>query len=159
MSLIQLYSVVYPSLSDNNILQKTLVNEVLSRAELVKRLWLNGEWVVKTAPEPYMAGSSVCVSLLDVWSYPRVRSLCGTLQRFTEALMGEPHVTLTPGRDAIIMSADEEGEEEEEEEAEDVQGTETRWTASVATEDWDAEIPPNSNLPDSDSNLPDFHGA
>lgn len=75
--------------------------------------------------------------------------------------MGEPRVMLTPGRDAIIMPADEEGEDEEEEEAEaeDGQETETKWAASVATEDWDAEIPHSSNLPDSDSNLPDFHGA
>ncbi|KAG5276259.1 hypothetical protein AALO_G00129860 [Alosa alosa] len=145
-----LYSVVYPSLSDNNILQKTLVNEVLCRAELVKQSWLSGKWVAKTAPEPYMTGSSVCVSLLDVWSCPRVRSLCGTLRRFTEALVGESRVVLTPGREAVIIPVDDE-EEEEEEEDEDGQGTETRWTASVTTEDWDVEIPHNL-----DSNL---HGA
>ncbi|XP_031431225.1 small RNA 2'-O-methyltransferase isoform X2 [Clupea harengus] len=148
-----LYSVVYPSLSDNNILQRTLVNEVLCRAELIKRSWLSGEWVAKTAPEPFMQGSSVCVSLLDVWACPRVRSLCGTLRRFTEALMGELRVELTPARQAIIMPADEE-EEEEVEEDEDAEAAGTKWTATTATEDWDAEMPHNSN-----SNLPDFHDA
>ena len=38
---IQLYSVKYPSLCDNNVLQRILVNEVLYWSENLKRRWLD----------------------------------------------------------------------------------------------------------------------
>ncbi|XP_063058018.1 small RNA 2'-O-methyltransferase [Engraulis encrasicolus] len=143
-----LYSVAYPSLSDNNVLQRMLVNEVLSQAEQVKAAWLSGEWAAKMAGarEPYRQGGDICVSLLDVWACPQVKHLCGTLRRFTEALVGERRVPLTPDRQAVIVPTEEEDEEELDEEEEDeeemaaVEARCTTTTTSVATEDWEEEI-------------------
>ncbi|XP_064188156.1 small RNA 2'-O-methyltransferase isoform X1 [Anguilla rostrata] len=161
-----LYDVVYPSLCDNNIFQRTLVNEVLYWAEHVKREWLEAsekegaglhvsdisafpndrqeqDISEEAAQEPYLQGGSVCVPLARVLSFPSVHRLCGSLQRLQEALQGDCRVALTGDSLAVALAADEEEETDADEEWAECVGpacAEAVKCAVDCTEDWDAEL-------------------
>ncbi|KAM4629310.1 small RNA 2'-O-methyltransferase [Polymixia lowei] len=53
-----LYSVAYPSLCDSNILQRTLVTEVLYWAERLRREWVEGRAEGDTASAPWQTGGA-----------------------------------------------------------------------------------------------------
>ncbi|XP_030628678.1 small RNA 2'-O-methyltransferase [Chanos chanos] len=152
-----MYRVVYPSLYDNNIFQRTLVNEVLYRAEFLKKLWRDRERGLPRADGnvgerlgdgaetgrneqdgtgeaqmPYRQGSSICVPLESVWSCPRVSALCGTVQSLREGLREETRVQLTADGDAVVLAVDEDEEEDEEEEDERKDGEED-WESGEAS--------------------------
>ncbi|XP_077076757.1 small RNA 2'-O-methyltransferase [Siphateles boraxobius] len=156
-----LYKVVYPSLSDNNIYQKTLVNEVLYEAQHLKQEWLSRlnmdsnnnahfygppfmealqhedacEW------QPvYQQDRSICVPLTRVWFSPKVRALCGSVQRLREELLEEEQVRMSADGTVVNLPAndEEEVEEEKEEEEEDVKTV--SGVSNCVEEDWDREL-------------------
>ncbi|XP_067273791.1 small RNA 2'-O-methyltransferase [Pseudorasbora parva] len=155
-----LYKVVYPSLCDNNIYQKTLVNEVLYEAEHLKREWLgrlnvdsnnNAQFYAPPFMEVlqhgnacelqpvYQQGGSICVPLMRVWFNPRVRALCGSVQRLREDLLENERVMMSADGMVLNLPADEEEVEEEEEEKEEEVKTVSGVSKSVE-EDWDREL-------------------
>ncbi|XP_041696059.1 small RNA 2'-O-methyltransferase [Coregonus clupeaformis] len=192
-----LYNVVYPSLCDSNIFQRTLVNEVLYWAETLRREWLEettgeGEEESKQTDEeeedcsrermereesqtgeeqedrerveadgrgfeveneevevqgrtdrgqeePYREGQSVCVSLVRLWSCPRVQALSGTVQRLTEVLLEDSRVQLTNDGTAVVL-ADSDDEDLEWVETCDNTGTGQFLVSSVENEDWETEL-------------------
>ncbi|XP_066533410.1 small RNA 2'-O-methyltransferase isoform X2 [Hoplias malabaricus] len=161
-----LYKVVYPSLCDNNIFQRTLVNEVLYKAEILKRKWLEedqgvqydflshvhaspteevreaGEDGVAEDPMVYRHERWVCVPLQCVWASPRVQDLCGDMQRLRQALLDDSQVQLDPDRDAIMLP--DENEDEEGDKAEEDECVEGEWTMRAmkesTEEDWESEV-------------------
>ncbi|KAJ8277964.1 hypothetical protein GJAV_G00082200 [Gymnothorax javanicus] len=158
-----LYDVVYPSLSDNNIFQRTLVNEVLCWAEHIKSRWLEAseeevadrhsdtdfpcdfreQGISEEVPEPYLLGGAVCVPLARVLSFPGVYMLCSSLQRLQEALRSDSRVVLTEDALSVVLATGEEEETDVDEVWEDFGGpayTESVKCAGVCTEDWDAEL-------------------
>ncbi|XP_036375860.1 small RNA 2'-O-methyltransferase [Megalops cyprinoides] len=160
-----LYSVVYPSLRDNNIFQRTLVNEVLYGAEHIKKKWLETSKEKEEGPhecqvsgdhqeqglaeggaEPYLQGGAICVPLARVLPLPKVHALCGSLRRLQEALLEDSGVKLTSDADALMLPINEEDEEDidVDEESEEYRGpvcTETmQFMADCVQEDWDAEL-------------------
>ncbi|XP_028823662.1 small RNA 2'-O-methyltransferase isoform X2 [Denticeps clupeoides] len=96
-----LYRVVYPSLRDNNVMQRALVNEVLCAAELAWRA--RQEEAEPGGGEPYRLRGCVCVPLRRIWSCPRIRSLCRTLPELRRALLDGRRVTLTPDGHAVVL--------------------------------------------------------
>ncbi|XP_061093417.1 small RNA 2'-O-methyltransferase isoform X1 [Conger conger] len=156
-----LYHVVYPSLCDNNIFQRTLVNEVLYEAERIKSKWLgvsgeeqaglrvsdadfpNGCQEQGISQELYLQGGAVCVPLARVLSFPSVRRLCGSLQELQDSLQGDSRVVLTGDALALVLAAEEEEEAASDEECDEYEGpacSETVKCAADCTEDWDAEL-------------------
>ncbi|XP_051954472.1 small RNA 2'-O-methyltransferase-like [Xyrauchen texanus] len=114
-----LYKVAYPSLYDNNIYQKTLVNEVLYEAEHLRQEWLKSEnkdsnnnshryyhpsmETVQYGAEGgavvwqpvYQKSGAIFVPLPCIWPSPRVRALCGTAQQLREELLEDTQVRLS----------------------------------------------------------------
>ncbi|XP_076873476.1 small RNA 2'-O-methyltransferase isoform X2 [Brachyhypopomus gauderio] len=137
-----LYKVVYPSLQDNNIFHRTLVSEVIYRAECLRRAWEEEEEEEEgvAGQTVYRCGRSVHVPLLRVWACPRVQALCADLHHLQEVLLGDSRVQLDANGGAVVLPGDEqEGEEEEEEDC----GREEfamRPAKCNIEEDWDAEI-------------------
>lgn len=170
--IIKLYRVVYPSLYDNNIYQKTLVNEVLYEAKRLRQEWLqknidsNNNTHVHCYPSVeaehrgaeggadeqlpvYQQGGTICVPLSSVWSRPRVRGLCGTLHRLREILLDDSLTRLNAdGTVLILPSVDDEEEEGEEEDKED-KDEEVKTASDLAEnvkEDWDEELASFGNV-------------
>ncbi|XP_062857285.1 small RNA 2'-O-methyltransferase [Trichomycterus rosablanca] len=156
-----LYKVVYPSLCDNNIFQRTLVSEVLYRAEKLKNEWLEERNCVHCdstrcehtraseavrqdrEDEMYKQGSWVCVPLLLVWTDVSVRSMCGNVQSLREALLGDSQVQLDAGGEAIMLAdnLDETEETDEEENDEDQNAIcALRTVNENVEEDWESEL-------------------
>ncbi|KAJ8376159.1 hypothetical protein SKAU_G00067390 [Synaphobranchus kaupii] len=109
-----LYNVVYPSLCDNNIFQRTLVNEVLYWAEHIKRKWLE-------ASGEEGAG----------------------LHGLQDALQGDSRVVLTGDSLAVVLATSEEEETDADEEWEECSGpvcVESVKCTVDCTEDWEAEL-------------------
>ncbi|XP_065124422.1 small RNA 2'-O-methyltransferase [Paramisgurnus dabryanus] len=163
-----LYRVVYPSLCDNNIYHKTLLNEVMYEAQHLRQEWLRSK---NTDPynnphvhyyplvdavqhgavggaaeqqEPvYQQGGDICVPLSCVWSSPRVKGLCGSLQCLREKLQDDSVMRLSVDGMVLILPAadeDEELEEKEEEEEEEEEEEVKTGVADSAKEDWDEEL-------------------
>ncbi|KTF91295.1 hypothetical protein cypCar_00010454 [Cyprinus carpio] len=158
-----MYRVVYPSLSDNNIYQRTLVNEVLYEAQHLRQEWLSRmnmdssnnahfcapplmdvfqhglEGGTRDCQPVYQQGGTICVPLARVWSSPRVRALCGSVQRLREELQVDSRVRMSADGTVLILPAaadDEDDEEvEEEENVKAVSGV-----ANNVEEDWDREL-------------------
>ncbi|KAJ8384526.1 hypothetical protein AAFF_G00204410 [Aldrovandia affinis] len=157
-----LYNVVYPSLCDSNIFQRTLVNEVLYWAEHLKRKWLEasgeegtglhasditkcpGDYqepgVAEVGQEPYLQGGAVCIPLVRVLSFPSIHTLCGSMQRLQEALQSDSRVKLTDDAVAVVLAIGEDEEADIDEEWEDPACAETLQSAVDCMEDWDAEL-------------------
>uniref|UniRef100_W5KST4 Small RNA 2'-O-methyltransferase n=1 Tax=Astyanax mexicanus TaxID=7994 RepID=W5KST4_ASTMX len=152
-----LYRVVYPSLCDNNIFQRTLVCQVLYRAESLKREFELGEQSMQSdltacahsLPPDVVAGSTVVyrhrshvfVPLQHVWTDPKVQALCGNIHRLRQALMDDSRVQLDTDRDAIILPDEGEEEEDEEETGECEEGNLTPSPViDNSEEDWETEI-------------------
>ncbi|NP_001017842.1 small RNA 2'-O-methyltransferase [Danio rerio] len=162
-----LYRVVYPSLCDNNIYQKTLINEVLYEAQHLRQQWLIRENMNNNAhfyspplmealhhgaegnaceQQPvYQQGGIICVPLARVWSCPRVQALCGSLQRLREKLLEDERVRMSADGSALNLPADDDDdnvEEEEEEEEEENQQNVKAVSGAVNNmeEDWDREL-------------------
>ncbi|XP_051501536.1 small RNA 2'-O-methyltransferase-like [Myxocyprinus asiaticus] len=163
-----LYKVMYPSLCDNNIYQKTLVNEVLYEAEHLRQEWHKSEnnnphfyyhpsaeavqygaegGAVEWQPV-YQQGGTICVPLPRIWSSPRVRALCGTVQRLGEDLLENSRVRLNADGTMLILPADDEEEEEEkeEEEEEEEKVKTVSCVADKVEEDWDRELESSGNV-------------
>ncbi|XP_048063003.1 small RNA 2'-O-methyltransferase [Megalobrama amblycephala] len=155
-----LYKVVYPSLCDNNIYQKTLVNEVLYEAQHLKQEWIsrlnmdsnnNAHFYGPPFMEAlqhgdacelqpvYQQAGSICVPLMRVWFSPRVRALCGSVQRLREELREDERVRMSADGMVVNLPADDEEEVEEEKEEEEDMKTESSVSKSVE-EDWDREL-------------------
>ncbi|MCI4389217.1 hypothetical protein PGIGA_G00095240, partial [Pangasianodon gigas] len=155
-----LYRVVYPSLCDNNIFQRTLVSEVLYRAEQLKNEWLEGQEgeqcdftscelmlpseaarQAREEEEVYRQGSWVCVPLLRVWAGSRVQALCRNIQQLRDTLLVELRVQLDADRDAIMLpnGYEEEEDEEEMDEGEKAERV-SRSVNDNVEEDWESEI-------------------
>ncbi|CDQ74323.1 unnamed protein product [Oncorhynchus mykiss] len=157
-----LYNVVYPSLCDSNIFQRTLVNEVLYWAETLKREWLEeirgvgdeeseqigeeeneevgGEGRTDMGQEePYREGQSVCVPLVRLCSCPRVQALSGTVQHLTKFLLENSRVQLTNDGTAVVLV---DNDDEDLEWDENCDNTETGpfLVSSVENEDWETEL-------------------
>ncbi|XP_027010163.1 small RNA 2'-O-methyltransferase isoform X1 [Tachysurus fulvidraco] len=157
-----LYRMVYPSLSDNNILQKTLVSEVLYKAEQLKKEWLEGQEgelcdftfceqmlpseAVRQAmevEEVYMQGSWVCVPLLCVWASSTVQALCSSFQELRAILLVDLQVQLDADRDVIMLPvAYEEEDEEDVEQLDEGEKVEcmSRSVNDNVEEDWESEL-------------------
>ncbi|XP_016148890.1 small RNA 2'-O-methyltransferase-like isoform X1 [Sinocyclocheilus grahami] len=156
-----LYKVVYPSLCDNNIYQKTLVNEVLYEAQQLRQEWLrrmnmdsnnNAHFYAPPLMEVfqhgvegdgpewqpiYQQGGTICVPLERVWSSPRVRALCGSIQRLREELLEDERVRMSADGAVLNLPTDDDEGEEVEEEKDDV-----KTVSGVVNnmEDWDREL-------------------
>lgn len=158
-----LYRVVYPSLCDNNIYQKTLINEVLYEAEHLRQQWLmrenmnNAHFCAPPLMEAlhhgaegnaceqqpvYQQGGIICVPLARVWSCPRVRALCGSLHRLREELLEDERVRVSADGSALNLPADDDDEDVEEEEEEENQQNVKAASGAVNNmeEDWDREL-------------------
>lgn len=159
-----MYKVVYPSLSDNNIYQRTLVNEVLYEAQHLRREWLSRmnmdsnnnahfcapplmdvfqhgvEGDTRDWQPVYQQGGTICVPLARVWSSPRVRALCGSVQHLREELLVDSRVRMSADGMVLNLPADDDDEEEVvvEEEEEDVKAVSC--VAINVEEDWDREL-------------------
>ncbi|KAK2884092.1 hypothetical protein QQF64_016068 [Cirrhinus molitorella] len=157
------YKVVYPSLCDNNIYQRTLVNEVLYEAQHLRQEWLrrmnmdsnynahfyapplmdvfqHGVEVDARNWQPvYQQGGTICVPLARVWSSPRVRALCGSVQRLREELVVDARVRMSADGTVLnlpVYDDDEVAEEEkDEEDVKTVSGI-----GNNMEEDWDREL-------------------
>ncbi|XP_018609804.2 small RNA 2'-O-methyltransferase [Scleropages formosus] len=117
-----LYKVEYPSLCDNNILHRTLMNEVLYAVECVRRQWLEAlqkeigdvqssddsasRVSEDDGQEPYWLGGDLCVPLARVFSFPKVRELSGNMQRLRGILLDDSRVRLIG--DVMVSPASEE---------------------------------------------------
>ncbi|TRY98895.1 hypothetical protein DNTS_026553 [Danionella cerebrum] len=160
------YRVVYPSLSDNNIYQKTLINEVLYEAQHLRQEWLSTNFnsnscssayfyhpqpmetlqhgVEREACDPqpvYQQNGLICVPLARVWSSPRVRELCGSLQRLKDQLLDDQQVRMSVDGTMLNFPAEEDGDcVEEEEEIEEQNMREPSGTTNYTQEDWDREL-------------------
>ncbi|XP_056620058.1 small RNA 2'-O-methyltransferase [Triplophysa dalaica] len=167
-----LYRVVYPSLCDNNIYQKTLVNEVLYEAQRLRQEWLqknidsNNNTHVHSYPSVeaehrgaeggadeqlpvYQQGGTICVPLSSVWSRPRVRGLCGTLHRLREILLDDSLMRLNADGTVLILPAVDDDEDEDEEEDKEDKDEEVKTASDVAEnvkEDWDEELTSFGNV-------------
>lgn len=138
---------VYPSLCDNNIFQRTLVSEVLYRAEQQKKEWLESQEgepcdLQTMGEEMYRQGSWVCVPLLRVWAGSRVQALCRNIQQLRDVLLVDSQVRLDAERDAIMLPHDyeEEGKEEEMDEGEKAEHVLVLQFANNNAEDWESEL-------------------
>lgn len=152
---------VYPSLSDNNILQKTLVSEVLYKAEQLKKEWLEGQEgepcdftfceqllpseAVRQAmevEEVYMQGSRACVPLLRVWASSTVQALCSSFQQLRAILLVDIQVQLDADRDVIMLPVAYEEEEEDAEQMDEGEKVEcmSRSVNDNVEEDWESEL-------------------
>lgn len=157
----KLYRVVYPSLCDNNIYQKTLVNEVLYEAQKLRQEWLqknfdsNNNLHVHYYPSVeagrhgaeggadeqlpvYEQGGAICVPLSSVWSSPRVRGLCGTLHHLREVLLDDSPMRLSADGTVIVLPARDDDNDEEEDKEDDVRTA--LGVAENVKEDWDEEL-------------------
>uniref|UniRef100_A0A673JVF5 Small RNA 2'-O-methyltransferase n=1 Tax=Sinocyclocheilus rhinocerous TaxID=307959 RepID=A0A673JVF5_9TELE len=154
-----LYKVVYPSLCDNNIYQKTLVNEVLYEAQQLRREWLrrmnmdsnnNAHFYAPPLMEVfqhgvegdarewqpiYQQGGTICVPLERVWSSPRVRALCGSMRRLREELLEDERVRMSADGTVLNLPTDDDEVEEEKDDVKTVSGV-----ANNIEEDWDREL-------------------
>ncbi len=164
---------MYPSLSDNNIYQRTLVNEVLYEAQHLRQEWLsrmnmdcnnNAHFcgpplmdVFQHGVEGgtcdwqpvYQQGGTICVPLARVWSSPKVRVLCGSVQRLGEELLMDSRVRMSA--DGTVLNLPAADEEEEEEEVEEEEGGEEDVKAVSGVEnnmeeDWDRELGSYGNV-------------
>lgn len=156
---------MYPSLCDNNIYHKTLVNEVLYEAQQLRQDWCLRKNIDSNNPHVhyypsvgaenhgaeggsdeqqavYQQGGAICVPLSTVWSSPRVRGLCGNLPHLREILLGDSLMRLSADGTVLILPAND--EEEEEEENEDKEEDEVKMASGVHVvenvEDWDEEL-------------------
>lgn len=159
-----MYKVVYPSLSDNNIYQRTLVNEVLYEAQHLRQEWLrkmnmdsnnnahfyapplmdvfhHGVEVDARYWQPvYQQGGTVCVPLARVWSSPRVRALCGSLQRLREELVVDARVRMSADGTVLNLPVYDEEEEAEEEKDEEENVKTVSGIGNNMEEDWDRDL-------------------
>ncbi|KAF4070732.1 hypothetical protein AMELA_G00276940 [Ameiurus melas] len=155
-----LYRVTYPSLCDNNIFQRTLVSEVLYRAEQLKKGWLGGQegeqWdfssrklmlpseearQAREEEEVYRQENWICVPLLRVWSGSKVQALCSNIQQLRDQLLVDLRVQLDADRNAIMLPDDYE-EEENQEEMDEGEKAErvSRSVNDHVEEDWESEL-------------------
>lgn len=144
---------VYPSLSDNNIFQRTLVSEVLYKAEQLKNEWLEGQegepcdltsrellLPSETGVQVYMQESWVCVPLSRVWANSTVQALCSNIQQLRDILLLDLRVQLDADRD-IIMLPVVYGEDENEEEMDEGERAEcVSRSVNNNVEDWESEL-------------------
>lgn len=151
----------YPSLCDNNIFQRTVVSEVLYKAEQLKKEWLESQRreecdftsCERTLPfeaarqvseeeEVYKKGSWVFVPLRSVWAGSKVQALCSNIQQIRDVLLVDLRVQLDADRDAIMLTDDYE-EKEDEEEMDEAEQTECALrSVTDCVEDWESELVP-----------------
>ncbi|XP_073672599.1 small RNA 2'-O-methyltransferase [Garra rufa] len=159
------YRVVYPSLCDNNIYQRTLVSEVLYEAQHLRQEWLrrmnmdcnnNAHFFAPPLMEVfhhgvqadardwqpvYQQGSTICVPLARVWSSPRVRALCGSVQRLREELVVDARVRMSADGTVLNLPVYDDVEEEPEEEKDEEEDVKTvSGIGNNMEEDWDREL-------------------
>ncbi|KAL4635065.1 small RNA 2'-O-methyltransferase [Arapaima gigas] len=122
-----LYRVEYPSLCDNNIFHRTLMNEVLYSVECVRQQWLDAlqneagdlqnvdsgtsDDSVSQASgldgqTPYRLGQNLCIPLAMVFSFPKVQKLSGSMQHLRSVLLDDSQVRVMG--DVIVLPAIEE---------------------------------------------------
>ncbi|KAA0708500.1 Small RNA 2'-O-methyltransferase [Triplophysa tibetana] len=165
----KLYRVVYPSLCDNNIYQRTLVNEVLYEAQRLRQEWLqknidsNNNTHVHCYPSVeaehrgaeggadeqlsvYQQGGTICVPLSSVWSRPRVRGLCGTLHRLREILLDDSLMRLNADGTVLILPAVDDDDDEVEEEDKEEEVKTASDVAENVKENWDEELAAFGNV-------------
>lgn len=87
----------------------------------------------------YQQGGSICVPLTRVWYSPKVRALCGSVQRLREELLEDERVRMSADGTVVNLPADDEEEVEEEKEEEEDIKTVSSVSKSVE-EDWDREL-------------------
>lgn len=150
---------VYPSLSDNNIFQRTLVSEVLYKAEQLKKEWLEGQEgepydltsrelllpsetgvQVREEEEVYMQESWVCVPLSRVWANSTVQALCSNIQQLRDILLLDLRVQLDADRDIIMLPVVYEEDENEEEMDEGERAECVSRSVNDNVEDWESEL-------------------
>lgn len=146
---------VYPSLCDNNIFQRTLISEVLYRAEQLKKQWLESQKgeqcdlmlpyeAAREEEEVHRQGNWVCVPLPRVWAGSKVQALCRNIQQLRDMLLLDTRVQLNVDRDAIMLSDDYEEEEEQEDDKEEMDEAEKAEHVSKSmndcVEDWESEL-------------------
>ncbi|XP_046691944.1 small RNA 2'-O-methyltransferase isoform X2 [Silurus meridionalis] len=107
-----LYRVVYPSLCDNNIFQRTVISEALYRAEKLKTEWLKAQ---------------------------EVRALCRNIQHLRATLQVDLRIQLDADREAIMLPDDYEEEEEETDEDGKAECVPLSVNDNVI-EDWESEL-------------------
>ncbi|KAM9444348.1 small RNA 2'-O-methyltransferase isoform 2-T2 [Clarias gariepinus] len=128
---------------------RTLVNEVLYRAEQLKKDWLEAEQCdfnsggeARDEEEVHRRGRWVCVPLLRVWAGSTVRSLCRNIQQLRDTLMEDLQVQLDADRDTIMLPDDDDDGEEKEEKM-DENGKAVCVFRSVSDdleEEWESEL-------------------
>uniref|UniRef100_A0A3Q3M5U3 Small RNA 2'-O-methyltransferase n=1 Tax=Mastacembelus armatus TaxID=205130 RepID=A0A3Q3M5U3_9TELE len=121
-----LHSINYPSLRDNNILQRVLVSEVLYQAEKLKRTWTVEETDVRndicTLYQTERQGEAcfskqhvyVSIPLAVLWACsPKVSALSGSLNNLRHLLLDDPRVKLSTDGSAVLVNYEEQDIEEE----------------------------------------------
>uniref|UniRef100_A0A8C9Z347 Small RNA 2'-O-methyltransferase n=1 Tax=Sander lucioperca TaxID=283035 RepID=A0A8C9Z347_SANLU len=147
-----LYSINYPSLHDNNILQRVLVSEVLYWAEKMKRNWIEertGErddtYTLCPAEGEGEECLRACVSvpLAVLWSCcPKLSALSGSLSNLRHVLMDNPEVKLSQDGSAVLLNDQEQDLEEEEEDHDDLEdsGYAVCSHGAEPEEDWEKNV-------------------
>lgn len=149
----------YPSLCDNNIFQRTVVSEVLYKAEQLKKEWLESRRneerdfasceemlplevarQVSEEEEVYKEGHWVFVPLVRVWAGSKVQALCSNIQRLRDVLLVDVRVHLDTDRDAIMLPDYYEQEENKEDLDEAEQTEHVLRSFSNNVEDWESEL-------------------
>ncbi|XP_023660252.1 small RNA 2'-O-methyltransferase [Paramormyrops kingsleyae] len=123
-----LYRMEYPSLQNNNIFQRTLVNEVLYWAEHLRSQWAasqrgigpeqtqdsQGLGAAADGEQPFLHGGFLCIPLSSFMSCPRVRELSGSMVHLRDLLLGDPQVRLIANSVALDMGEEDPAVQSEE---------------------------------------------
>ncbi|XP_067086882.1 small RNA 2'-O-methyltransferase [Osmerus mordax] len=155
-----LYSVKYPSLCDNNVLQRILVNEVLYWSENLKRRWLEEtaereedtysdqnteeeeedmEGRLAERERLYRSGRSVCVPVARLWSCPRVESLSGNISFLKQILLNDSRVSMTEDGLAVVLAEAEDEDHQDLDYSDAPECTDIRQSVvCTVEEDWGA---------------------
>ncbi|XP_040467136.1 small RNA 2'-O-methyltransferase [Falco naumanni] len=126
------FKAVYPSLKDEKYLQNAVVSEVIFTAQIIKQSLLNhlmsehdpterkskfrpsmscfseglGKLVVGKSMEPFVNGNVVYIPLTTIFSFPKVKNLCGTFEKLCRLIAGK--VTLSSDGSTVMFSTEHE---------------------------------------------------
>ncbi|XP_037260127.1 small RNA 2'-O-methyltransferase [Falco rusticolus] len=126
------FKAVYPSLKDEKYLQNAVVSEVIFTAQIIKQSLLNhlmsehdpterkskfrpsmscfseglGKLVAGKSMEPFVNGNVVYIPLTTIFSFPKVKNLCGTFEKLCRLIAGK--VTLSSDGSTVMFSTEHE---------------------------------------------------
>ncbi|NXP49508.1 HENMT methyltransferase, partial [Heliornis fulica] len=130
------FRAVYPSLKDEKYLKNAVVSEVIFQAQVIKQCLLDRsvskheeynhpterrsnfqpavKWfsedleklVIEKSVESFVHGNMIHIPLQTIFSFPKVRQLCGTFDKLSKLIAGK--VPLSSDGSAVMLSAEPE---------------------------------------------------